>query len=98
MLTDKSGNAAIIGLQTKEEERMERFYDLEQKVSSMKDTVEQASMTQEEKDMHERLNRSRVEIINKRDYRDYEVHDEGHDEREQEREQERDRTRNGRER
>lgn len=88
MLTDKPNNAALISLQTKADERMERFYDLEQKVSSMKDTLEQTSMSQEEKDMHERLNRSRVEIINKKDYRDYEVQPEiEKEEKEREREE-----------
>ncbi len=95
MLTDKSGNAAIIGLQTKEEQRMERFYDLEQQVSSMKDNLSHNSLSQEEKDMQERLNRSRVEIINKKNYRGYEIHDEEREERErQEREEREERDKN----
>ena len=47
-------------------------------------------MSVEEKDMYERLNRSRVEIINKKDYKGYEVQGE-YEEIEREKEKEKDR-------
>lgn len=76
MLNSKIDNAALIGVQVKDTERIERFYDLEQKISALKENIEEKSMSVEDKDMYERLHRSRVEIINQRDYRAHKVQDE----------------------
>lgn len=92
MLNSKTDNAALIGMQVNNDKRMERFYDLEHQITAMKENIEETSMSVEEKDMYERLNRSRVEIINKKDYKGYEVQGEYEDiERDKEKEKEKDR-------